>query len=275
MPKKKPARPSAAASTGSAILGGSASGFASKEYRSNQFDTVGTTCLPSSISRDDVRGYSDVLDRSMEVPFGPGSSKQGASVDWQVQSQDEIIKEVRQFVQAQKPWREEFDESVLERRREAERQERVDRGFMIILPDNRVRAIDTHLSARVHAQLLGEEEVPEPAPLPPPRPRRQDDSKKPRTARKFRNPWYLPPSSWFSNNAAHDPGAHQDGSFPYDTQIFRSESASYAGGGIGQSEDGEAGDGPHRLTQREKETLQIVEAYKQHMKGSRLPHFLL
>lgn len=263
----------------------------SRGHVSDQFDL--STCLPASISRDEVRSFSEVLDKSLELPLGPfaGSVLGGAS-EWEVQTKDDILKEVRQHVQAQKPWREEYDDAVFERRRQAERLESADRGCLIILPDNRVRAMDTQISRRVRAQLLGEEEVPEP-PSWAAQQRRQEESR-PKGPKRVRNPWYLPPHTWFSNKAANDAGEGQTGSFPYDGQILRGEShatttsgttasgrgggggGSGAGGGQAAEEGGGelGGDGPHRLTQREKETLQIVEAYKQHIKGSRLPHFL-
>merc|ERR1719356_546698 len=129
--------------------------------------------------------------------------------------------------------------------------------------------MDAQISRRVRAQLMGEEEVPEPAPLPPQR--RPDEGRGgPKGPRRPRNPWYLPPSTWYSSKAAKDVSDGNSGSFPYDSQILGEGSS-----GLPPSDEADpGGDGPHRLTQREKETLQIVEAYKQHMKGSRLPHFL-
>mmetsp|Transcript_129321 Transcript_129321/g.374484 ORF Transcript_129321/g.374484 Transcript_129321/m.374484 type:complete len:279 (+) Transcript_129321:1-837(+) len=258
MPKKKTVQPAWLRKANSP-LSRAFSNYGTKEQRS-EFDA--STCLPSSMSKDDIRGFSEVLDRSMEIPFGGSKTLSTPAVEWEVQSKEDIIKEVKQHVQALRPWRPEFDEAAFERRREEERQERIDRGFLIILPDNRVRTMDTLLSRRVRAQLLGEEEVPEVARLPPPA-RREEKTKK----LKARTPWYLPPETWFNPNAAKGRREGSSGSFPYDSHAY------HGGGDGGGPEDNP--DGPQRLTQREKETLQIVEAYKQHMKGSRLPHFLL
>lgn len=228
-----------------------------------------STCLPASISVGDVKSLSEALDRSLDISaaLGPGRGDTGEN-EWDVQSQEEILRTARRCVQEKKPWREEVDDASLERRRQTDR---IDRGYLIILPDNRVRPMDAQLSRRVRAQLLGEEEVPE-VPALAAAPRRQEE-KKPRGPRRMRNPWYLSPGEWFAKNAATDPGKGEVGRFPYD-QMLRGEAPAKSGASVVADEQEPSGDGPHRLTQREKETLQIVEAYKQHMKGSRLPHFL-
>jgi len=233
----------------------------SSSLRAGMEQSEFSTCLPNSISHDDVQSLHEGLDKSLESSSGLGN--------WEVQSKEDILAEVRQHVQAQKPWREELDDDIFEKRRTSERRERMDRGYLIILPDNRVRAMDTMLSKRVRAQLLDEQENTEMTS--PSAWHRRPDENKPRGPRRFRNPWYLPPSSWYSNKAAKDDLEGQGGSFPYDSQILRGERAT----GTGAADEQDAsGDGPHQLTQREKETLHVVEAYKQHMKGSRLPHFL-
>ena len=159
----------------------------------------------------------------------------------QVQSADEIIQEVRTHVFKQKPWRGEYDESVLTRRA-SERQEFFDRSFHIILPDNRVRAVEDRLSRRIRAQLLGESDVGGSdasmvngvgaaatsawgqghsivASA-----RFGESKERPKRPIRPRNPWYLPPNSWHTGAAAGD-GVSGDGlgggEFPYYAQISK------------------------------------------------------
>uniref|UniRef100_A0A7S2NHD1 Uncharacterized protein n=1 Tax=Zooxanthella nutricula TaxID=1333877 RepID=A0A7S2NHD1_9DINO len=130
--------------------------------------------------------------------------------------------------------------------------------------------MDTQISRRVRAQLLGEEDVTETAPQPPARAR---EDGRPKGPRRVRNPWYLPPETWYSKSAATDPGEGRGGGFPYADQILGGGQAGSGGGAGKASDEGEAG-GDRPLTQRETDSLEIVQAYKQYMKGSRLPHFL-
>merc|ERR1711920_764325 len=164
-------------------------------------------------------------------------------------------------------------DAALERRRQIERQDRIDRGYHIILPDNRVRAMEDQLSRRVRAQLLDEDEGPEPQPPAPPKKSSQDECLAKVGRRKVRNPWYQPANTWYSK-AAKDTGELRGGGFPYDSQILRSDADGNAN--VNENQDG-TGDG-RALTNSEKKTLQIVDAYRVYMrdvmKGARLPHFL-
>jgi len=200
---------------------------------------------------------------------------EGHMHDWEVQSPEDILKEVRRAVLDRRPWHreEDLDDAFLERRR---RNERGDGGFHIILPDNRVRAVEDQLGSRVRAELLGEDAVEPVAPPLPRRPGRPEDGR-PKGPRRHRNPWYLPATHWYDPEAQKDPNAERGGGFPYDSQILSGGEAEpphveeqERGGDAGSG-----GDGPVRaLTRRDKETLQIIDAYKQYMKGHRLPHFL-
>lgn len=210
-----------------------------------------STCLPV-FSHDDVQGVSEVFDESLRLPAALGVRHSTDSEgELQVQSVEEIIGLARRQVQARKPWREEIDDAILEKRRQADLQERVDRSHLIILPDNRVRTMDTQLSRRVRAQLLGEEDAGEAQQAPLTRKREEVKA----NPRRVRNPWYLPPSEWFASKVAKDTAEREGANVHVEVQEI-------------------AEDVPRRLTQREKETLPIVEAYRQHMKGSRLPRFL-
>merc|ERR1719413_268132 len=119
------------------------------------------------MTSEEMRHLSQLVDSSLDMPSIFGSSGDPSATDWEVQSPEAIIQEVKQRVHERKPWRHELDESVLERRRQNERQGRLERGYHIILPDNRVRAMEDQLSKRVRAQLLGES-VPETTPAPAP-----------------------------------------------------------------------------------------------------------
>ncbi|CAK0846508.1 unnamed protein product, partial [Prorocentrum cordatum] len=114
------------------------------------------------------------------------------------------------------------------------------------------------LSARVRARLLdqigsGPSEPPR-APRPPRR-RPQADSR-PRAPPKPRTPWYLPPDKWFSKEASGETGEGGSVGFPYDGR-YNARTAAL-------DQDGGAEGGPP--SQREKESLQIVEAYRQYMR---------
>lgn len=239
------------------------------------YSEFASTCLPASVSREEAQSLSETLDSqlgSRAAVFEATNEQLGG--EWEVQSPDDIIRDVRRAVQERKPWREEFDDAALERRRQIERQDRVDRGYHIILPDNRVRAMEDQLSRRVRAQLLDEEEGPEPPPVAPPKKSSQEESLAKIGRRKVRNPWYQPAKTWYCKDLAKDMGESRGGGFPYDSHILHKTD-----GAAGGSEEPDNGDGSIRaLTRREKETLQIVDAYRIYMrdtmKGARLPHFL-
>jgi len=217
--------------------------------------------------------------RRLEGEFSADFQQTSDGDDWIVQTPEEIINEVRRSVQARKPWREEIDEEALEEKRKNEKQERVDRGFHIILPDNRVRAMEDQLSRRLRAQLLGEEEDDEAAPeVSTANPQLTAAQRREERARglrpKARNPWYLPPKIWYSGKVGKDPNQISSGGFPYDAQIM-GDAAAPKPPHNEEQETRSYDDGvPRQLTKRDKETLQIVEHYKNYMKGQRLPHFL-
>lgn len=235
-----------------------------------------STCLPGSMSRDDMRSLSEVLDKSLENPSAFGSVGREINTTWDVQSKEDILKEVKQQVQAQKPWRQYVDEAEMERRRKSDRQDRMGGGFFVIMPDHRVRAMDTMISRRVRAQLFDDKEDSDDLASSSRRSRRRKDARsveegKPKPTRKVRNPWYLPAQTWYTKQKGKDVADSELGRFPYDVEILRAQ------GLHGGTDD----DNDHRLDGRppkkvaEIESLQIVDAYKQHMRGLRLPHFLL
>lgn len=181
----------------------------------------------------DSRQSANVSDLSTAVPFSsslagtsrsPLEAEASASLlassdaDWNVQSAEEIIAEVKRCVQARKPWREEVDEALLMEKRNRERQEGIDGSFQIILPDNGVRSMEDQLSRRLRAQLLGEEDL---GPEPPLQAPKQEESKAKAGSRKNRRtPWYLHPKVWFSGEMGKDPSEEDSKGFPYDTQIL-------------------------------------------------------
>mmetsp|Transcript_7362 Transcript_7362/g.16108 ORF Transcript_7362/g.16108 Transcript_7362/m.16108 type:complete len:252 (-) Transcript_7362:77-832(-) len=146
-------------------------------------------------------------------------------MDPEVQDVQDIIQEVRKLVHTQKPWRGEYDEAVLERRAISERQEFYDRSFHIILPDNRVRAVEDRLSRRIRAQLLGE---PEPSADQAGTLRFAESGlHSPRRAQaRPRAPWYLPAHSWYNRSSSKDvlgADGRRSSELPYYTQIARVE----------------------------------------------------
>lgn len=277
MPRKKRAQP-VLSQAGSAAVYGSLE--PSLQHGADDF-LESTTMGLSGMSRDEVQNISHFMDSSLEMPsmFSAGATE---SVDeWQVQSVEAIIQDVKQRVHERKPWRKELDDEVLERRRQNERQGRLDRGYHIILPDNRVRAMEDQLSRRVRAELLGEEVPVETATAVPPANTRRAEASKAKAVRKGGNPWYLPSKSWYSKSATKD-GESQGLGFPYDSQILKTDGL-YATACdndlvVAKVVDGDGDARP--LTQRDKETLQIVDDYRAYMKGGahaseRLPHWAI
>lgn len=203
-----------------------------------------------------------------------------ASEEWNVQSVEEIIKEVRRSVQARKPWREEVDEAQLEQQRKSERQVDNDRGYHIILPDNRIRAIEDQLDRRLRAQLLGEDvgedQEKELTKDTQSQSGGRDDAKakakakpakaaKPQGPKRVRNPWYIDPQIWFSGEVGKDPNEMSSGGFPYDTLILGDAAAQAAPPSAEELE-----------LRRDKENTQIIDGYRKHLQGqnARIPHFL-
>jgi len=217
-----------------------------------------STAVPLEMSGDDARGISQLLDDSLHSASGHSAAPDtvNAGDNWEIQSPEEIIQDVTQFVHARKPWRQKLDDSFLEHKHN-ERLDRLERGFHIILPDNRVRLMEDELSFRVRCSLLDID--PEDAP-PPPQPRRpeKDESHK---RRMRQNPWYLKPHSWYSlkDNIHSKSAAERSNDFPYANTILNVPSEPKT-----------------ELTAFQKENIGIVEPYKAWMKDGRhrLPHFL-
>eukprot|EP00927_Polykrikos_kofoidii_P071729 TRINITY_DN67961_c0_g1_i1.p1 TRINITY_DN67961_c0_g1~~TRINITY_DN67961_c0_g1_i1.p1 ORF type:complete len:289 (-),score=56.67 TRINITY_DN67961_c0_g1_i1:38-871(-) len=276
MPKKKAASISQAVGRGASQRRTDFSGTPSPFQAGSQSTSVGPTLL----SAEDARSLAHFVDSSLDIPSVFGASD--FLDDWKVQSPEAVIEDVRQRVQEKKPWMKEIDESMLETRRLSERQSRMDRGYHIILPDNRVRSMEGKLSRRIRAELLGEELPPESASSTThpgqqaTHARRADDARK--KPAHISNPWYLPPQTWFSDQAAKNDTGDRGVGFPYDDQILKAEGRyqrALANGEIGPVKVDDEEIRP--LTQREKETLQSVSWYRAHMKGPpamRLPLFL-
>lgn len=287
MPKKKPSNlppidgssprspPWSAQSTGSAV------GYREKDERRVSWDedafeklaqaktfkslqglsqSEPSTAGPLDMSRDEARGISMMLDDSLHAASGKSAAPAtvNAGDNWEVQSPDEIIGDVTQYVHAKKPWRRKLDDSFLEHKHN-DRLDRLERGFHIILPDNRVRVMEDELSFRVRCLL--QDVDPEDA-LPPPQPRRPENSK-PKNNKMRQNPWYLKPRCWYDKTSKDNPNAEsteKSNDFPYANTILNVP----------------GGEPKMELTPLQKENIAIVEPYKAWMKkdGHRLPHFL-
>jgi len=218
-----------------------------------------STAAPLDMSHDEARVASMMLDDSLHAASGQSTAPAtvNAGDNWEVQSPDEIIGDVTQYVHARKPWRRKLDDSFLEHKHN-ERLDRLERGFHIILPDNRVRVMEDELSYRVRCLLLDID--PEDAPAPPP-PRRPEKSK-PKNNKMRQNPWYLKPRSWYDKLSKDNPNresTEKSNDFPYASTILNV-----------------AGEPKIELTPFQKENMGIIEPYKAWMKkdGHRLPHFL-
>lgn len=238
------------------------------EWRASQSEP--STAMPLDMSHDDVRDMSQMFDISLHMASGHSAAPQTvhAGDNWDIQSPDEIIQDVTQYVHARKPWRQRLDDSFLEHKHN-ERLDRMERGFHIILPDNRVRLMEDELSYRVRCSLLDMD--PEDVEPPRPQPRRVEKSK-PKKQRP-ENPWYLKPHRWFlPKDQLNAENTEKPNDFPYANAILNVPSQPKP-----------------ELTTFQKENIGIVEPYKAWMKdghsiasggnGSgtsfRLPHFLL
>ncbi|CAJ1458116.1 unnamed protein product, partial [Effrenium voratum] len=194
--------------------------------------------------------------------------------EWSIQGPEDIIQEAKRSVQARKQCPEPDD--ALETK-PWEHQDTADKGYHIILPDNRVVAVENQLSRRLCDELLGnaprEPKVKEELELREPKPRRRQapdevyitEPEEPDRAlggrRKMRNPWYLPPTVWYNGEMGKDPKEQAPLGFPYDTLLGESRH------GPPQDEAPPIGD---------KDISQLLDTAKKHFQaqGHRLPHFL-
>jgi len=223
-----------------------------------------STAASGGMSHDDVRNLSQQFDDSLQMASSVGFSAdpepfvRQESEGWNVQTPANIIEEVTRLVHERKPWRQRLDDSVLDQKHN-ERQDRMERGFHIILPDNRVRVMEDELSFRVRCSLLDTDPEEEEPPLPPLRP----DMSKFKNKKMRTNPWYLKPEKWYSLEeklkAENDEENSND--FPYANVILNLPN---------EPKPNETAGAP-ALTPFQKENLDM---YKTWMKGNRLPHFL-
>lgn len=219
-----------------------------------------STAASLGLSRDDASKISQLLDDSLHVNsrFSAAPDSVAPEEDWEVQRPEDIISEVTRYVQERKPWRQKLDDSVLEQKHN-ERQDRLERGFHIILPDNRVRVMEDELSFRVRCSLLDID----PLEVEPPPPLRRPDKNRRHNQKMRMNPWYLKPTSWYSlkEKLKAEQDDENSNDFPYANVILNLPE---------EPKTDETGGAP-QLTPFQKENLDM---YKQYMKGNRLPHFL-
>lgn len=203
--------------------------------------------------REKGRNAAKLLEDSLKL-VGGSFEIPPAFDEWEVQTPDDILDEVRYAVQARKPWRELPDDSLLEKK------SHIDCGRNIPLPDIRVRLIEDELSLRVRCELLNEE-------LPPLAHRQLPEKKKSnKGTRKVQNPWYLPAKKWYLPGAGkiEDPD-ERSVDFPYAHVIWNLSE---------QPKKDEHTESLKQAYLMNKDTVTMVEAYKQFMRGHRLPHFL-
>lgn len=227
---------------------------------------------PLALSMDEAEHLSIMLDNTLEVPVDPvlGSAGMASTSfeEWGSQTPQEIIQEAKALLH------ERFgvlDDSVLEKQK-TEEPPQLDKSSLIVLPDNRVRSMEDRVSDRMRALLLHEEEVPEElketAPAASMASRRPSDSKR----KAVRNPWYIPPTDWYSEKAIQMAAKEGSEVFPYDALSEVVEDEPPPGTAIeGEGE-------PRRLTKQDRETLHICDAYRKHLDSHkpklRRPHFL-
>jgi len=181
---------------------------------------------------------------------------------------EEILYEVRRVVMDLRE--EALDDDILERRRPGEG-DHTGSSYYIVLPENGVPAVEALLSSRVRAELLNDElqvEQPMQEPLQSQR-RSLEDGSQTKKRTKPRNPWYVRPSKWYSGSSPGSPESDGRGGRQHDDPAGGSRDEDAVDGDASDRDDE-----PRALTRMEKETLPIVEAYRQSLKGHRLPHFL-
>jgi len=205
--------------------------------------------------QDRAQAVSRILDDSLKLVSASTAAGNGFAAplnEWEVQSPEQILEDVKKSVYSRKPWRQQPDDSLLEQR------VRCHDWTPIPLPDNRVRLHEEQLSVRARCQLLNMD-------LPPPEAPEIVRKPKAKGINKVPNPWYLPAKKWYSLQehlrSLEDRGCN----FPYANEVYNLN---------GESDTLENSD-PQRFAQLPKDTFGTVEAYKKYMNGARLPHFLL
>ncbi|CAE7525029.1 unnamed protein product [Symbiodinium natans] len=246
--------------------------------------------------------------------------------DWSIQAPEEIIQEAKRSVQGRRPGRAD-DVDALLKTKPWGKEDPSEKGYHIILPDNRVVSVENQLNRRLREELLGPA-APEPRSheakdkmkeednddgqqgstrrkasealasimqrigvltakeefLEPPKPGKKekaaDQSKgkgkgrrrgagsetarDPRRdrLRKVRNPWYLPPNHWFSEELGKDPNETIGLGFPYDAMIMGETP------GVKKEEVG--------VFVGDKDISLLLDTAKSHFQDRRhrLPHFL-
>lgn len=221
-----------------------------------------STAASLGVLRDDARSISQQFDSSLQAAsaFSVAPDSSNNAEDWAVQNPKDIIMEVVQCVHERKPWRPKLDDSILNQKHN-ERQDRQDRGFHIILPDNRVRVMEDELSFRVRCSLLDIDPSEAEQPAPPSR----SDKSKAKNSRMRQNPWYLKPGRWYSpsEKLKLENNEEDRNDFPYANVILNLQEEPIR--------EGEKKVEKPPLTTFQKENLDMYKAY---MKGLRLPHFL-
>lgn len=238
------------------------------------FTSVGIsdfTANGPSISVEDAVGLTQLLDSALELPNDLGITGGLGDDALAISSPAAILKNVKKIVRERNPHLEEVDDALLERRR---KEDRAVPGCHVILPDSRVRRVDDQLNRHIRAALLGEDVTESVTPAPP---RREEETKKEKVKR-VRNPWYIHPKDWHSENAmrADDEDTIRN---PYEN-LAKANSATDAASPemreLLENSDDKEGGRPRRLTVHDKETLPIWDSYRRYVirEQARLPHFL-
>lgn len=203
----------------------------------------------SAISLDDARSFSDFLERAgLQLPRPePGAEEGEAHGDWVAQSPEAVLHDALDLVQRRNPRARglEFRRESKEKgggmalvQKEAERCSKAghhvdldapqawdleDLGGHITMPDYRVRTVDGRLGRRVASQLLEEDEL-QPRREASPAPRKPSSKQ-----RRFQNPWYMPPGSWYSG--AGDTSSSRGSVFTYERKELGIEGLAHPSAG--------------------------------------------
>lgn len=202
---------------------------------------------------------SEMLHGSVDV-FAPLPSE---GREWDVQVPGEIIREAKQLVLERRCQVDDLDdEATLDRFW----LNQIDEGRMRVrMPNNRMLSADAFLCRSVRDDLHGESSdngLVQTSPT---------SRHSPQQPRRPRNPWYLPPATWYSEATGRSTaGRHAARSSRRSGRI----SGPANSGPNSHRTSPEHEDRPRALTESDKATLRIVEAYRQSLKGQRLPHFL-
>jgi len=179
---------------------------------------------------------------------------------FEVQTPQQIIEDATEYVHGQKPLRPKLDESLLENPRGRRTR---DMGH-VALPDIRVRNYDDLLSRRVVCELLRVPVMHEP--------RERPKEERPKASPKGQNPWFVHPHRWYAAKDRTFADAQQrmdHWNFPYADEVDSAHNAD-----VVLSPTAVDPTVLSQMNRLQQDNVNIVDAYRHHMRNQRIPHFL-